>query len=216
MWRSANRMPLATVIKVQRMALTLSPPFAARVAMIMVRLLLTRMNVISMTFRMLGENLKGSGQSGLAFLRKPYAKRMAPNVTASEMMNSHITNFLDGIENGDASSTPPTCPMVAWVSLTNPPGVGNALKLDPHHKQDVEPQNAHEVPVIRRGIHRALAEIENRITQLGDDTQQAAKTSEHVQRVNGCQHVEKGAVGIAGEIETLATQLRPGCILAGD
>ena len=51
--------------------LPLSPDLAARVAINMVRLLLTRTNVISMTLTMLGENLKGSGQFGLAFLTYP-------------------------------------------------------------------------------------------------------------------------------------------------
>jgi len=37
----------------------------------MVRLLVSRMNVISMTLMMLGENLKGSGQLVLAFLMYP-------------------------------------------------------------------------------------------------------------------------------------------------
>ena len=55
--------------KVQRRARALSADFAARVAINMVKLLVTRMNVIRMTLTMLGENLKGWGQLGLAFLR---------------------------------------------------------------------------------------------------------------------------------------------------
>src|SRR5438477_11737672 len=71
MWRRAKRIPPATVRNVQRNAPDLSPVLAARVAIHMVRLLLPRTQVISITLRMLGANLKGSGQLGLAFLRYP-------------------------------------------------------------------------------------------------------------------------------------------------
>ena len=47
------------------------PQVAAGSPVIVVVAACAGMNVISMTFRMLGENLKGSGQSGLAFLTYP-------------------------------------------------------------------------------------------------------------------------------------------------
>src|SRR5262249_24373970 len=65
-WSRANRTPPAAVMKVQRTQLALAPDLAARVASSMVRLLLTRMKVISITLRMLGKKRKGSGQSALA------------------------------------------------------------------------------------------------------------------------------------------------------
>jgi hypothetical protein len=58
-------------MKVQRIPLALSPALAARVATSIVKLLVTRTNVINMTLMMLGENLNGSGQSGLAFFTYP-------------------------------------------------------------------------------------------------------------------------------------------------
>src|SRR4029077_1756418 len=69
--RGAKRIPPATVMNVQRTALVLLAALAARVATNIVRLLLTRMNVISITLTMLGANLNGSGQSGLAFFTYP-------------------------------------------------------------------------------------------------------------------------------------------------
>src|SRR3974390_2063007 len=120
MCNRANRIPPATVMKVQRMPPALSPDFAARTENNMVKLLVTRMKVISITLTMLGENLNGSGQSGLAFFTYPYAKRTAPNVIASAMMNSHMTSFLDGIAKGDCSKTGDAW-LVIVASLTAPP-----------------------------------------------------------------------------------------------
>jgi hypothetical protein len=73
----------------------------------MVKLLVTNTNVMIMAFNTVGENLKGVGQFGVALRKNPYATRQAANVIVSEMMNSHIAIFLDGIENGD-DPTPPT------------------------------------------------------------------------------------------------------------
>src|ERR1700746_1242202 len=47
---------------------------------------------------------------------------MAAKVTASEMMKSHITSFLEGMANGDASRIPGACaPNGKFASLTEPP-----------------------------------------------------------------------------------------------
>src|ERR1700739_3789287 len=47
---------------------------------------------------------------------------MAAKVTASEMMKSHITSFLEGMANGDASRIPDAgAPNGKFASLTEPP-----------------------------------------------------------------------------------------------
>src|SRR5580765_7566489 len=69
--RRANNRPAATVAKVQRRAADLFPDFAPRIAINIVKLLVMRMKVISMTFTTLGKNLKGAGQSGVALRRYP-------------------------------------------------------------------------------------------------------------------------------------------------
>ncbi len=46
---------------------------------------------------------------------------MAAKVTASEMMNSHMTSFLDGMANGEASMNPACVPSGKLASLTAPP-----------------------------------------------------------------------------------------------
>src|SRR5437660_1502924 len=47
---------------------------------------------------------------------------MAAKVTASEMMKSHITSFLEGMAKGDASRIPGACaPNGKFASLTVPP-----------------------------------------------------------------------------------------------
>src|SRR5579864_4427451 len=132
------------------------------------------------------------------------------------MMNSHITSFFDGIENGEASITPPTCPIVASASLTDPPELARQLELDPHHHQDVQPQNAHEMPVIRSRIHRAAAKREHGLTELVDHAQQTTQPAEHMQGMHGGQHIEEGAVRIGGEVEALGSELEPGRILSDD
>jgi len=44
---------------------------------------------------MLGEKWKGVGQSGFETREYVYANKSAENVSASEMMNSHIPNFFE-------------------------------------------------------------------------------------------------------------------------
>src|SRR5215470_15439867 len=83
----------------------------------MVRLLVTRTTVMRYALRTLADS-NGFGQSVVAFRRYPYANRIAPNVTASEMMNSHITSFLWGMANAGASRVSTTEAMVRCPSLT--------------------------------------------------------------------------------------------------
>ena len=64
-------MPAAAVMKIQRKAPDLFPACAIRTPMSMVKLLEMRTNVINMTLMMLGEKLKGRGQSGVALRKNP-------------------------------------------------------------------------------------------------------------------------------------------------
>ena len=78
-------------------ALGLSPPLEASTAPSIVKLLVISTNVMVATLMMLAE-LNGVCQSGVATRRYPYANSIAPNVTASEIMNNHIVSLRDGIE----------------------------------------------------------------------------------------------------------------------
>src|SRR3954462_6308519 len=103
MCNNAKSTPPATVTKVQRSAPDLLPNFVSLTAISIVRLLVTKMKVMIITLMMLGENLKGVGKFGVASRRYPYPYRTAPNVTASESMNNHMTSFLEAIAKGDGS-----------------------------------------------------------------------------------------------------------------
>src|ERR1700747_1015943 len=115
---------------------------------------------------------------------------MAPKVQASEMINSHITSFFDGTAKGDGSMVaacpaPPTlctfCAMVA--SLTIPPLTAR-LQLQPQHEQKIQPQQSHEVPVIRSRVDGASAQAACRRAKLHHDPRQTAQPSDHVDDVH--------------------------------
>src|SRR5579864_2900661 len=101
----AKSNPPPAVIRVQRKAPALLPSFAFRIAMSMVRLLLTRMKVMTMALSTVGENLKGVGQFGVPLRRKPYATRHPANVAVSAMMNNHIAIFFAETENVGSAMT---------------------------------------------------------------------------------------------------------------
>src|SRR5579863_2698196 len=145
----AKRIPAAAVIMVQRKAPALSPAFAARMPISIVRLLVTRMSVITMALSTVGENLKGVGQLGVPLRKKPYATRHPANVAESAMMNSHIAIFLAGTEKVGASMTAEW--LECWLTvksawLTTPPSF-NLLQLHPQQQKQVQPQRAHKMPI---------------------------------------------------------------------
>src|ERR1700676_5205183 len=83
---------------------------------------------------------------------------MAPKVQASEMMNSHITSFLDGTAKGRSSMGGAEWPTATWpnvmlASLMMPPS--KLLQLHPQDEHQIKPQSSHEVPVVRSCIHGA-------------------------------------------------------------
>src|SRR6202453_5419378 len=112
-------MPNAAVIMIQRKALALSPARASRRPVRMVKLLVRRMTVIRATLVMMW---KGRGQSAVPLRRNPYATRQAAKVMVSAIMNSHIANFLVGIEKGGSMVRPVGgAPLVKSAWFTAPP-----------------------------------------------------------------------------------------------
>src|ERR1700677_4345030 len=112
-------MPNAAVIMIQRNYLALSTARASRRPISMAKLLVRRMTVISATLLMLW---KGGGQSAVPLRRNPYATRQAAKVMVSAIMNSHIANFLVGIEKGGSIVRPvEDAPMVKSAWFTAPP-----------------------------------------------------------------------------------------------
>src|ERR1700751_111211 len=147
--RSAKIMPPTAVITVQRKAPLRLPSLASRTPRNMVRLLLIRMNVMTMAFTIVGKNLNGVGQLMEPLRRNPYATRHAAKVAASAMMNSHIASFFVGRAKGDDLG----CPIVwsfivrsAWLNVVPP---GAALHPHPQQQQKIDPEYRHEVPVVR-------------------------------------------------------------------
>src|SRR5512137_1140321 len=140
---------------------------------------------------------------------------MAPKVTASEMMNSHMTSLLEGIENG-ASSIMSACPPTATLAwLTVPPGI-TCLQLQPQQEQQVHPKPAHEVPVAGGRFKGAPAQTRNGVAQPHENEQQARQASQHVHHVESGEHVEERTVGIGGEVDALSAQLEPRAVLPDD
>jgi hypothetical protein len=88
----------------------------------MVKLLVTRMKVITIVLTTVGKNLNGVGQLREPLRKKPYATRHVAKVAASAIRKSHIANFLLGMANGDDLSGTERCvPIVKSDWLTTPP-----------------------------------------------------------------------------------------------
>src|SRR3984885_3028705 len=123
---------------------------------------------------------------------------MAPKVQASEMINSHITSFFDGIANGEASITPAPCPMLRLASLTVPPGI--VLQL--HHKkeQKVEPRQSNVPRVVRRGIEGAPAQRVCSAVKFQHHSSQSAEPTEYVKYMDTSENEEEGTYRVGGMI----------------
>src|SRR5580693_7323894 len=87
-------------------------------------------------------------------------------------------------------------------------------ELHPQQQKQIQPQHAHEMPITRSGVQRAPSQVG--LIQLPDDAHQAAETAGDVQSVSYGQHVEKGIADVAGESESLGSELHPGKRLPGD
>src|ERR1700674_5705385 len=85
----------------------------------------------------------------------------------------------------------------------------NALKLQP--KQQEQPKNAHEMPVVRGCIQGAPSQ--DRFMELMYDPNQPTEAAQHMYRVHGGEDVKERAVWISSQIQPLRPQLQPGRIL---
>src|SRR6266568_2216388 len=155
---------------------------------------------------------------------------MAPKVIASEMMNSHITNFLCGIAKAGASrsSSSGEFPTVRCASLKVPPesfqcrdgppgspqpSTQLASNSQPKQQKQINPKNAHEMPVLRSRIKSALAQ--HRPMQLTDHINKSEDSADHVQRVQYSENVKKRTARRGCQIKPLRPQLQPGRALPG-
>jgi hypothetical protein len=88
-------------------------------AITIVRLLVSSAKVITLEKMMLGEKWNGVGQFGLETRLYVYANSRAENVSASEMMNSHIPNFFELVRYGERppSQREPVAAAVTWVDI---------------------------------------------------------------------------------------------------
>src|SRR4029077_2612202 len=164
----------------------LSSALAATRAMSMVRLLVSMMRVITATLVMLW---KGRGHWGVALRTKEEAATQAAKVITSDMMNSHMANFVEGMTKGRASIGGAECaPMLKCASLTMPP-VLQGLEPHPPQQKKIHPENDPEVPVIRKAVERAAPQGDP--VQLPYHVGQAAKPAQHVQRVDRRQQIEE-------------------------
>src|ERR1700690_1652388 len=108
----------------------------------------------------------------------------AAKVITSDMMNSHMANFLEGMANGRASIGGAVCaPTVKCASLTVPPVAPKVrlnvqLQLHPKQHQQIHPKNSHEVPVVGERVQRAPPQ--NLPAQFTDHISHAHQTAQHV------------------------------------
>ena len=86
----------------------------------MVKLLVSKINVMIKPFKMEGEKVNDVPQSVLPTRRYPYTNSIAPNVMASDMMNNHTVSFLgDTAYTGSSIRAPwPVSLSAATDSLT--------------------------------------------------------------------------------------------------
>ena len=110
-------------------------------AITMVRLLVSSAKVITLEKMMLGEKWNGVGQSGLETRQYVYANSRAENVSASEMMNSHIPNFFELVRYGEwpPSQREPVAAAVTWVDI---PSLTPKRRIEPSDTARAHPENA--------------------------------------------------------------------------
>src|SRR5450756_1897341 len=97
--------------------------------------------VLTLEKMMLGEKWKGVGQFGLETREYVYANSRAENVSASEMMNSHIPNFFELVRYGDRppSQSEPVAAVVTWVDI---PSLTPKRRIEPSDTTRAHPANA--------------------------------------------------------------------------
>src|ERR1700730_720483 len=132
------------------------------------------------------------------------------------MMNNHIAIFFADTENvGSAIAA-------EWVDgwcivksawLTAPPSF-DLLQLHPKQQNQIQPQDAHEMPIARSGVQSAPSQ--HGVVQFPNRTDQTTEPAEYMQRVSYRQHIKKGIAHIGGKSEPLGLQLHPGKSLSGN
>src|ERR1700730_586274 len=82
---------------------------------------------------------------------------MAPNVIASEMMNSHMVNFRDGIAYGGGSSRAVPYPFTAWSYSLTISFLPSRSESGRDHDKQVKPKDAHKMPINGRAFEQTPA-----------------------------------------------------------
>src|SRR6267143_5115623 len=141
---------------------------------------------------------------------------MAPNVTASEIINSHIVSLREGIDYGDSSIRAPPCPCMAISdSLTVPP-ISKRLQFRAQNKQQIEPQNSHEMPIRRGRFERTLSKRAAARDNSSHHQRKRDDSRKHMQSVHRRQDVVERTIGIRREVKPLRRELPPGFELPGN
>src|SRR5882762_8807496 len=141
---------------------------------------------------------------------------MAPNVTASEIINSHIVSLREGIEYGDSSIRAPPCPCMAISdSLTVPP-ISKRLQFRAQNKQQIEPQNSHEMPIRRGRFERTLSKRGAARDNSSHHQSKRDDSCKHMQSVHRGKDVVERAIRIRREVKALRRELPPGFELPGN
>jgi hypothetical protein len=71
-----------------------------------------------------------------------------------------------------------------------------SLQFDPEQNNQIYPKHTHKVPVTRGGNQGVTAQ--SRLTQPAQAIEQSTQTTQHVQSMDSCQHIEKGTAWIRG------------------
>src|ERR1700730_6120866 len=140
---------------------------------------------------------------------------MLPKVAASEMMNSHMVSFLDGMAKGDGSNAWP-CPCTAIsdsLTVFLPP---SRLKPYGNDQEQVDPQNAHEMPVDGGIRKRAHSQSDMPWSQTSGQAHKAGDPAENMQGMHRGKYIQEGTVGTCRQIESLRGEFTPNHILPRD
>src|ERR1700728_2928531 len=116
---------------------------------------------------------------------------MAPKVMASEMMNSHIVNFRDGIAYEAGSIRAAPCAWMAWSDSLTISSLPSRSESGRNYEEQVQPQNAHKMPVNRRTLEQTPARTAEARRNLANEIDQGDETANDMQSVHDGEYVEK-------------------------
>src|SRR5580693_6345802 len=86
------------------------------------------------------------------------------------------------------------------------------LQLHPKQQKQIQPQRAHEMPVVRGGVQSTSPQ--HGPVNLNDHADQASEPSKHMESMRHRQYIEKRVADVAGESESLGPELHPSQRLA--